>query len=42
MIAYFVGFSLAMIIEQIKFKKQLIESNKLTAEIKKYHKKNNN
>jgi hypothetical protein len=46
MIAYFIGFSLAMIIEQIKFQKQLIESNKLTAEIKKlqlnYFSKNKN
>ena len=35
MIAYFVGFSLALIIEEIKFKKLLIESKRLTAEIKK-------
>jgi hypothetical protein len=39
MMAYFIGFSLALINEEIRIKKQLIkESNRLNEEIKKYHK----
>jgi hypothetical protein len=38
MVAYLVGFSLALIIEEIKIKNKLLkESKRLTAEIKKHN-----
>jgi len=41
MIAYFIGFCVAVYIEEIKIRRVLIkESNRLNEEIKKYHKFN--